>query len=244
MSLNKDRFWGVLPAAGVGSRMSSDIPKQYLPLCRRTVLEHSLDALLTSDLLEAVMVAVSPQDNRPLQMACFENEKVKCTAGGASRGDSVLAALIALREYASSSDWVVVHDAARPCLSQADIHSLISAVKKNGVGGILAEPIVDTVKLAYDDKEVVKTMNRNHLWRAQTPQVFRLGLLISALEEAIDGGHAITDEASAMELSGHSVQLVPGSSCNIKITLPEDLALAEFYLERACDRSGEAASCE
>lgn len=229
-----NRCWGVLPAAGVGRRMSAQLsdqlPKQYLSLHGRTVIEHSLDVMLGCDALEAVMVAVNPEDDIAQNMACFAHEKVRQTAGGETRAESVLAALVALAEFADPSDWVVVHDAARPCVAIDDIQKLIATVKDKGEGAILAEAIVDTVKLADEDGNVVKTMNRNHLWRAQTPQVFRLGLLTSALQEAIDTGLAITDEASAMELAGHSVHIVPGSPRNLKITVPEDLVLAEFYL--------------
>lgn len=212
--------------------MSAELPKQYLLLHGRTVIEHALQALLDCEALEAVMVAINPEDERPNHLACFDHDKVLQTVGGATRTDSVLAALLALREFAEPSDWVVVHDAARPCVSIADIHTLIATVKDTGVGGILAEAIVDTVKLASKEGTVVKTMDRDRLWRAQTPQVFRLGLLTSALENAADAQYSVTDEASAMELAGHPVQLVLGSSHNLKITVPEDLALAEFYLQR------------
>lgn len=239
MSQRDDRCWGVLPAAGVGSRMSAELPKQYLSLRGRTVIEHSLEALLACNALEAVMVAINPEDERPQNLSCFDHDRVFQTAGGATRTQSVLAALLALREFAELTDWVVVHDAARPCVSVADIRKLIAAVKDSGVGGVLAEAIVDTVKLASDTGEVIKTMDRDHLWRAQTPQVFRLGLLTRALECAADTRQAVTDEASAMELAGHPVQLVLGSSSNIKITVPEDLALAEFYLRsNSADRDG------
>ncbi|MFT4822248.1 MAG: 2-C-methyl-D-erythritol 4-phosphate cytidylyltransferase [Cryomorphaceae bacterium] len=232
MSNSGERCWGVVPAAGIGSRMSAELPKQYLLLHGRTVIEHALQALLDCDVLEAVMVAISPEDKRPPSLACFNHDKVRLTEGGATRTDSVLAALRALHEFAEPSDWVVVHDAARPCVSIDDIHRLIATVKDTGVGGILAEAIADTVKLVSKEGNVVKTMDRELLWRAQTPQVFRLGLLTSALEKAADEQYAVTDEASAMEWVGHPVQLVLGSCRNLKITVPEDLALAEFYLRR------------
>ncbi|MFK8046914.1 MAG: 2-C-methyl-D-erythritol 4-phosphate cytidylyltransferase [Halioglobus sp.] len=242
MNSTGERFWGVIPAAGVGSRMtarrSDPLPKQYLSLRGRRVIEHSLEAMLECGALESVMVALNPEDKNAQNMPCFDNVKVRQTLGGATRAESVLAALLALAEFADESDWVVVHDAARPCVPVEDIRKLIAAVKDTGVGGVLAEAIVDTVKLAYEDGKVVKTLNRNHLWRAQTPQVFRLGLLTKALQEAIETRQPITDEASAMESAGHSVQIVAGSSRNLKITVPEDLALAEFYL------SSEQAHCD
>jgi len=202
------------------------------------VIEHSLEAMLDCGALETVMVALHPEDEIAQNIPCFDNAKVRQTLGGATRAESVLAALLALAEFADESDWVVVHDAARPCVPVEDIRKLIAAVKDTGMGGVLAEAIVDTVKLAYEDGKVVKTLNRNHLWRAQTPQVFRLGLLTKALQEAIETRQPITDEASAMESAGYSVQIVTGSPRNLKITVPEDLALAEFYL------SSEQAHCD
>ncbi|MEH6583750.1 MAG: 2-C-methyl-D-erythritol 4-phosphate cytidylyltransferase [Halioglobus sp.] len=230
------RCWGVLPAAGIGSRMGTSLPKQYLLLQGQTVMEHSLQALLDCPHIDTVMVALHPEDDRPAAMACFSQTGVMQTTGGATRSDSVLAALKALEGVAESGDWVLVHDAARPCVSAGQIAELIHCVGRTGVGGILAEPIVDTVKRASQEGHVLETLDRSTLWRAQTPQMFRLGELRSALEDAKTKNLAITDEASAMELAGHAVQLVKGSARNLKITLPEHLPLAEYYLQ---DGSGE-----
>jgi 2-C-methyl-D-erythritol 4-phosphate cytidylyltransferase len=153
-------------------------------------------------------------------------------AGGAERCDSVLAGLDALTGQTPERGWVLVHDAARPCVLTADIARLIGEVSAREVGGILAEPIVDTVKQAGEDGLVSRTLDRSRLWRAQTPQMFRLGLLREALLQAAREGLALTDEASAMEAAGHPVQLVAGSSSNLKVTVPEDLALARFYLQQ------------
>jgi 2-C-methyl-D-erythritol 4-phosphate cytidylyltransferase len=150
--------------------------------------------------------------------------------GGETRSDSVLAALAKLALVASAQDWVLVHDAARPCVLPTEIESLVAIVKTGGVGGILAEPVVDTVKQASEDGRVVATLDRRCLWRAQTPQMFRVGLLHAALADARASGAPVTDEASAMELAGHPVQLVSGSARNFKVTVPEDLQLAEFFL--------------
>lgn len=211
--------------------MAASLPKQYMPLQGLTVLEHSLKALLGCSAIESVMVALHPDDDRPATMDCFADTRVLQTIGGETRCDSVLAALRALAGTAAQGDWVLVHDAARPCVTATEIMNLHRRVSSSGVGGILAEPIVDTVKQATEEERVLRTLDRRALWRAQTPQMFRLGLLQSALEDALAAAAVVTDEASAMELAGHPVQLVAGSSRNLKITLPEDLQLAEFYLE-------------
>ena len=231
MSPDSERCWGVIPAAGISRRMASTLPKQYLPLQGLTVLEHSLKALLECQSIEAVMVALHPDDDRPATMECFAQSRVMQVIGGETRSDSVRAALRALAGVAELGDWVLVHDAARPCVAATEIVNLHGRVSTSGVGGILAEPIVDTVKQATEEARVLRTLDRTVLWRAQTPQMFRLGELQNALEDALVAGAVVTDEASAMELAGHPVQLVAGSSRNLKITLPEDLQLAAFYLE-------------
>jgi 2-C-methyl-D-erythritol 4-phosphate cytidylyltransferase len=213
--------------------MGDGKPKQYLLLAGRTVLEHSLNVLLDCPAIETVMVALSPDDHSPATLDCFSDDRVIHCRGGETRSDSVLAALEALSEFASPEEWVLVHDAARPCVSPADIMSLVTQVRSSGVGGILAEPIVDTVKRADADGRVGQTLDRSSLWRAQTPQMFRLDLLRSALREAKKRGLLVTDDASAMEAAGHPVQLVAASPRNLKITVPADLQLAEFYLKHS-----------
>ena len=222
--------WAVVPAAGIGSRMGGDLPKQYLELAGATVLEHSLRALLASDRISGVVVALHPQDERAAQLPVMSDPRIHTTEGGEQRSDSVLAGLDALAPVAGESDWVLVHDAARPCLSLADLETLIDRVLGDGVGGILAEPVVDTVKLADANGLVQRTLDRDSLWRAQTPQMFRLEQLRAALLAALEGDEPVTDEASAMELAGHPVQLVPGRPDNIKVTVPTDLRLAAWYL--------------
>ena len=224
--------WAVVPAAGIGSRMGGDLPKQYLELAGATVLEHSLRALLASDRIAGVVVALNSQDERAAQLSVMNDPRIHTTEGGEQRSDSVLAGLDALAPVAGESDWVLVHDAARPCLSLADLETLIDRVLGDGVGGILAEPVVDTVKLADANGLVQRTLDRDSLWRAQTPQMFRLDALRNALQAAREQGKAVTDEASAMELAGEPVQLVAASSRNLKVTVPADLDLAAMYLER------------
>ncbi len=221
------RCWGVIPAAGIGARMASEQPKQYLEIAGKSLLQHSLDALLAIAAVEAVVVALGAGDTWAPVLPC---SRVRLAVGGARRADSVLAALRALQEIAHEDDWVLVHDAARPCLSPADGERLVAAVLASGSGALLAEPVVDTIKRVAADGRVLGTLDRSELWRAQTPQMFRLGELAAALDRALRAGVPITDEASAMEWAGHPVAVVPGSTRNLKVTVPDDLALAAFYL--------------
>ncbi len=225
-----ERCWGVVPAAGIGSRMEASLPKQYLQVAGSTILEHSLNALLGSRRLAGVVVALHREDTLAARLPMFGDARVQCVVGGEERSDSVQAALTALLAQGDPQDWVLVHDAARPCLEADDLSRLIERVTASGTGGILAAAIVDTVKEATGEGLVMRTLNRSHLWRAQTPQMFRLGDLHAALESAERQGLPITDEASAMELAGYPVQLIPGSARNLKVTLPEDLQLAAWYL--------------
>jgi 2-C-methyl-D-erythritol 4-phosphate cytidylyltransferase len=220
--------------------MGSGVPKQYAELAGATMLEHSLGALLASTRIAGVMVALHPDDQRGRQLAIAADPRVHTVAGGAERADSVLAALDGLARMADDEDWVLVHDAARPCLRLADLDALMDTVLATGVGGLLAQPVVDTVKRADPGGRVQATLERASLWRAQTPQMFPLGELRDALRAARDRDLAVTDEASAMELAGHPVQLVPGSSRNLKVTVPADLELAAWYLSRqAADDAGQ-----
>jgi 2-C-methyl-D-erythritol 4-phosphate cytidylyltransferase len=212
--------------------MAAELPKQYLALGDRTVLEHSMAALLDSGVAAQVVLALHPDDRHPVSCAMLEDGRVSRAYGGARRSDSVLAALQALESRAAVDDWVLVHDAARPCVVVADIRRLHAAVIDSGIGGILAEPLVDTVKQASAAGLVERTLDRSRLWRAQTPQMFRFTELKEALHEAIAAGAVVTDEASAMERAGFPVQLVEGSAENLKVTRPADLALAAWYLSR------------
>ncbi|PLW82302.1 2-C-methyl-D-erythritol 4-phosphate cytidylyltransferase [Kineobactrum sediminis] len=220
--------WGVVPAAGVGVRMLATRPKQYLEVAGASLLRHSLRALLACDDIRGIMVAVSPDDPRAAELAGLA--RVQTTPGGAQRADSVLAALHALQPLAADDDWVLVHDAARPCIDPADIRRLMVQVESSGSGALLAEPVVDTIKQVDSAGRVEKTLDRRHLWRAQTPQMFRLGELAGALAGARQAGVEVTDEASAMEWAGYPVMVVPGSSRNLKVTTPGDLEVAAFYL--------------
>jgi 2-C-methyl-D-erythritol 4-phosphate cytidylyltransferase len=235
MTGSQERCWAVVPAAGIGTRMDSGLPKQYLEIAGVTIVEHSVKALLASQRVHGVVVALHADDSRASTLPVFEDKRVQCVSGGAQRSDSVLAALAALLVQGELDDWVLVHDAARPCLQLADLRRLMDRVCASDIGGILAEPMVDTVKQAGDDDRVLRTLDRRRLWRAQTPQMFRLGPLYAALEGAKKQGLSITDEASAMELAGHPVQLIMGSPRNLKVTLPADLELAAWYLRAETD---------
>lgn len=226
-----ERFWGVVPAAGVGKRMQSDRPKQYLLLGAITVIEQTLFQLLKADCFAGIAVAISPEDPYWPTLSCSQQEKIIRADGGQERADSVLSALNALSNKASDNDWVLVHDAARPCIKTSDIHRLIHALKSDAVGGILALPSHDTLKNVRQG-EIVGSVDRNKVWRALTPQMFRYGALKKVLELAREKGQVVTDEASAFELNGFQPKIVEGQTGNIKITRPEDLILAKFYLEQ------------
>lgn len=231
MNAAEARCWAVLPAAGTGSRMGGELPKQYLEVFGATLLEHSLRALLNLEQLAGVVVPLHPRDTRAAALPVLRDARVQAVIGAEQRSGSVLAGLDALSSRAAPQDWVLVHDAARPCIQPRDILRLMQAVMDSGTGGLLAEPIVDTVKQASDQALVVRTLDRSTLWRAQTPQMFRLGELRRALQQAQQRGSAVTDEASAMELAGYPVQLIVGPADNLKVTVPADLPLAAWYLQ-------------
>jgi 2-C-methyl-D-erythritol 4-phosphate cytidylyltransferase len=226
-------IWAIVPAAGIGRRMGATIPKQYLQLNGLTVIEHSLKLLSSLPDLKKITVAVHPDDEhwQKIESDCFASEIVT-VVGGDERGQSVLNALLSID--AGPDDWVLVHDAVRPCTSLTDIQQLIKEVTESADychGAILATPISSTIKRVNQAHEIEETVAREKLWSALTPQLFPLKKLIQAIESAIAEGLPITDEASAMEHFGYSVKVVPGSSHNIKITHQADLALAELILK-------------
>jgi 2-C-methyl-D-erythritol 4-phosphate cytidylyltransferase len=212
--------------------MSSDVPKQYLTLGEKTVLEHTLDALLANQRLAGVVVVLSGsdsywQDIQPRYLA----RPVETVTGGAERCHSVLNGLQQLAGRADAHDWVLVHDAARPCVRQSDMDTLMNTVSDTDDGGLLGVPVADTMKQADTDSRVSATVSRDGLWHAYTPQMFRVGQLQAALQQAIDRHLPVTDEASAMELAGYRPRMVQGHRDNIKITVASDLQLAAFYLQ-------------
>lgn len=229
------RYWAVVPAAGVGRRMGTAIPKQYLPLAGRTVIEHTLDTLMSHPRIHGGVVAVGAGDSWWKTMRLDTTKPLMQVAGGMERGYSVLNALHALAERAAPDDWILVHDAVRPCLRHADIDLLIDTLHNDPVGGLLALPVRDTLKRADPAGRVSMTVDRSHLWHALTPQMFRLRVLTRALHQALEQGLAVTDEASALEAMKLAPRLVEGHAANIKITRPEDLLLAELFLAHARD---------
>lgn len=208
--------------------MNADRPKQYLELAGKTVIEHTLSRLLEAEVFSAVAVAISEEDPYWSELGIARDKAIITAAGGKERADSVLSGLYAIRDQATDDDWVLVHDAARPCITSTDIHYLIDSLINDEVGGILALPSADTLKNVQGNN-IVGTVDRRVMWRALTPQMFRYGSLKAALEQAV-GNPAITDEASALELQGLQPKIVEGRPDNIKITRPEDLALAAFFM--------------
>lgn len=214
----------IIPASGIGSRMQAEKPKQYLLLQGKTILEHTLSLFLAHPQISKIIVAVAENDPFYPHIDLLKSAKIHLVFGGETRADSVLNAL---KEIKDENAWALVHDAARPCLKRSDLDKLLQV--ENEQGAILATPAVDTMKRA-NGSQILHTEDRATLWHALTPQFFPAKNLIFALESAFAKGQMVTDEASAMELIGYQPQLIAGRSDNLKITRPEDLALAEFYL--------------
>ena len=228
---NPDALWCVVPAAGRSTRVGGDVPKQYLPIAGKTLLLHTLERLATHPRIEGLMVALAADDACWPGISALSGKPVLNANGGAERADSVLAGLRALRERVSDSQFILVHDAARPCVAHADISRLVDLGIPAG-GALLAAPVRDTLKRADAQARVLATEPRDARWRALTPQLFRYGELVSALEAARAAGIAVTDEAMAMEHAGFHPLLVEGAESNIKVTTRADFALAEFLLSR------------
>jgi 2-C-methyl-D-erythritol 4-phosphate cytidylyltransferase len=217
-------FWVVLAAAGVGARMGADRPKQYLLLAGKTILEHSLACFLEHPQLRGLVVSLALDDPFWASLACADDPRIERADGGVERADSVLNALLRLGELgAQAQDWVLVHDAARPNLARTDLDKLLSTLATDAVGGLLGVPLRDTLKRVGADGRVRHTVDRQALWHAYTPQMFRLGRLRAALQDALAAGATITDEASALEWAGQAPRMVQGRADNLKITQAEDL---------------------
>ncbi len=230
-----ERIWVVIPAAGVGRRMGGEVPKQYLPLLGKTVLEQTLTLFCHAPSIDGVVVVVAVTD-RWWPTLDFHHPKLQIAIGGAERSDSVLNGLKALANRiepsADPTDWVLVHDAARPCLAMSDLERLLREVRGDSVGGLLAVAVHDTLKRVDCRGRVESTPSREGIWRALTPQMFRLELLQRALAAAVADGVAITDEASAVERLGLKPLVVAAEEENLKITWPADLLRAEAVLRQ------------
>ena len=217
-------FWVVIPAAGIGSRMRADRPKQYLQLAGRTILEHTLDCFLDHPRLKGLVLSLAADDPFWPALPCATDPRIQRVEGGAERADSVLAGLLRLVELgAQEGDWVLVHDAARPNLARSDLDRLLAELADDPVGGLLAVPARDTLTRIGADGRVAETVDRSLIWQAYTPQMFRFAALHRALADALVAGVAVTDEASALEWAGQAPKLVEGRADNLKITRPEDL---------------------
>jgi 2-C-methyl-D-erythritol 4-phosphate cytidylyltransferase len=215
--------------------MNSPVPKQYLPLLGRPVILHTLERLCAHPRIQGVLVGVAPDDQDWQKLTSDLKRLPKflgTSTGGVTRAHTVLSGLKTLTKHAKSGDWVLVHDAVRPCVRHGDIDKLISAVSEEKEGGLLAFPVADTVKRVDNAGRVKETVSREGLWRAATPQMFRINKLVQALEQSMKAGKEITDEASAIEVAGGHPRVVVCYTDNIKITLPEDLALAELYMKQ------------
>ncbi len=221
--------------------MGYNQPKQYLPLLGKTVMEHTLEKLLAEPRLQKIVVVTSAEDKQWRHLPVLDDARIVVVDGGDERCHSVRNGLQYLSSCCDARDWVLVHDVARPCVALGDIQKLIQQLSDHCVGGILAVPTSDTIKQVDDAGGIIATVDRSLLWQAQTPQMFRLGVLSASMSDAIDKNHAVTDEASAIELSGLRPAVVEGSTSNIKITRPEDLSLAEYYLEK--ERQQESPTC-
>jgi len=226
------RLWVVVPAAGHGARMATERPKQYLQLHGSVLLVHTLMRLAQTPCVAGIMVALAVEDPYWQQLSLPQSVEILTVQGGAQRHQSVLNALYQLRKRLPAHDWVLVHDAARPCVRGSDISYLVESLWEDEEGGLLGVPVDDTMKRADVDSRIRETVSRNGLWHALTPQMFRLGKLIQSIETAQEQGCHITDEASAMEHCGWRPRLVAGQRDNIKVTTPGDLELAALYLRR------------
>lgn len=229
---NDTDYWAIVPAAGLGLRVGAGKPKQYLTIYGKAVIEHTLDRLLNIAYLQKLVVVIDQNDTFWPNIGYANHPRIMTVIGGNERADSVLNGLLALRSQVKNQDWVLVHDAARPCIWNSDIDKLKSATKDHAIGGLLGCRTRDTMKAVNQQYEVTKTLDRNQVWHALTPQIFRFKLLLEALQTVQGDARLITDEASAIEALGYQPLMVEGRSDNIKVTNPEDLKLAEYYLSQ------------
>lgn len=229
--MTSPRYFALIPAAGVGARMAAHCPKQYLPLNGKPMLKHVLETFAAATAIAHTYVVVSKDDayidDALTRAQQFVDRITVIRNGGATRHQTVLNGLQTMREQIADDDWVLVHDAARPGLTTGLIDRLTATVGGDPVGGLLALPVVDTLKRCDVNGRAQATVPRDELWAAQTPQMFRYAVLRHALEQAV----SVTDEASAIEALGMKPKLIEGSPRNFKVTLPHDVALAELYLK-------------
>ena len=226
MNQSSPKFWCIVPAAGIGSRFSADIPKQFHQLDDQLVAQHTLSRLLKLSIIEAIYAPCDVGSAYWSRVPAASDGRVRLIDGGDNRAQSVLNGLLAIQEFAAEDDWVLVHDMARPCVTPENIGQLIAALVGHSVGGILAASINDTLKIIDTEKHIHETANRSLYRAAQTPQMFRYGLLYKAIKSMLEDNKIPTDEASAIEYCGYKALVVEGRQDNIKITKREDLAVA------------------
>jgi len=228
------KYFALIPAAGYGARMENQLPKQYLSLAGKPMIYHAINTLCQSRRITRVFVVLSPQDPewQKHDWNMFSDKLTVLYHGGASRAESVLNGLtVAPVQFPiDADDWIMVHDAARPLLTQDQLHQLIDELAQDPVGGLLAVPIADTLKRSGPEKRITKTEPRENLWQAQTPQMFRYGMLLDALSQ--NEQMNVTDDASAIEAMGLSPRLVHNQDFNFKVTYPQDLELAELIMQK------------
>ena len=224
------RYYALVPAAGSGARFGSEVPKQYLELAGLPMIHHALAALCRFERIERVWVVLSPGDEwwEEYDWTALGPKLQVLYCGGATRAESVANGLQAIAGVLAADDWMLVHDAARPCVSQAMLAALCDQLRDDPVGGLLAVPVADTLKRADAEQRVAATESRDGLWQAQTPQMFRYGLL----RRTLTGKQGVTDEAGALEAAGYRPRLVKADATNFKVTYPADLYLAELVLSR------------
>ena len=224
-------YWAIVPAAGVGRRFSADIPKQFHQLHGELVAQHTLSRLIGINSIKRIVAPCDPSSGYWSRVRATSDPKVQLIPGGETRARSVLNGLVAIQQDADPDDWVLVHDMARPCITSMDINKLIDDLREHPVGGFLAAPINETLKLVTSDNIVTKTVDRTQYRIAQTPQMFRVGLLREAIQKMLDNNLEPTDEASAIEHTGNQAVVIEGRQDNIKITRREDLMIAEAILQ-------------
>ncbi len=228
--------WAVVAAAGIGSRMNSSTPKQYLSLDGQTIMEYTLTTLLQVADISGIVVGLAEEDTHWHKVS-IGNNKVFRVTGGAQRSDTVFAGLRYLSHRIATDDWVLVHDAVRPCITPQAMRAFITRIRSHPIGGIMAVAVNDTLKSANAEDNITATIDRQGMWCAQTPQMFRYGLLYNALNRARQEGQTLSDESMAMEYAGYQPLIVPGCADNIKITTEDDIALASAILNEHAHRS-------
>ena len=223
------KYWTIIPAAGIGVRIQADRPKQYLMLNNEPILSRVINLFSSLPEIEKVVVVLNSQDHWWSTLSLSHPEKVLTAIGGQERVHSVLLGLQFLQDFADKNDFVLVHDAARPCVQVKQIQRLIAELHDHAVGGLFGLPVVDTLKKVDDDNNVLATVSRHQLWQAQTPQLFRYGLLKNAIEQSLLKNKIVTDESSAVEQFGLTPKMILGDVRNLKITYVEDLKNAAVY---------------